>query len=322
MSIRLWFTSGAMLAVASLLMACGSGAENPQHSEGTVVPDDAKISAVEQAASRDDLWFETAKTLDVLSYGAVGDGMTDNTEVFRRVLAGGNRTIQIPTGDYVSDSLFFDANTILILEPGVVIRDAGRLGPQEKLLNIRTHDVRITGFGARVVADRAAYTSGEWRHGVQIYGAQRVMIEGLESSSHGGDGFYIGGPEGMPSSDVVLKGCRADDNRRQGLSVTNARRVRIVDCEFARSNGTSPQFGVDLEPNRPDDMLDSIDFLRVFTRENRGGGILINLERLNATSAAVDITIVDHSSEHEAPRLLTGIPASVAGSVRYRRMDP
>jgi hypothetical protein len=318
MSIRLVVLPGAMLTLGFLLCGCGGSDSQPQRDAAPV--DEATKRQVE-ATSNDDPVIQTSATIDGLSYGLVGDGVTDNTQVFERLLAGGNRTIEVPAGDYVSSSLFFDANTVLILEPGVVIRDAGRLGPQDKLFNIRTQNVRITGFGARIVADRAAYLSGEWRHGVQIYGASNVVIEGLESVGHGGDGFYIGGPEGKPSTDVVLRGCRADNNRRQGLSITNAQRVRVVDCEFANSNGTAPEFGVDLEPNSPADLMDSIAFLRVFTSGNRGGGILIHLDQLNATSAAVDIAIVGHSSEREAPPLLTSIPASVAGSVRYERMD-
>lgn len=320
MSIRLWPYSGAIITVASVIMACGSGATNPERSEpkGTISPDEAQISAIEQAASRDDLSFETAETVDALSYGAVGDGTTDNTEVFRRLLAGGNRTIHVPAGDYVTDKLEFAANTILVLEPGVTLRDAGRLGRLDRLLSIQTDNVRIVGLGARVIADRQNYTTDEWRHGVFIFGAHNVTIEGLESSSHGGDGFYVGGPLEHPSTDILIKGCKAGNNRRQGLSITSARRVRVVDSEFVETAGTSPQYGVDLEPNYPANVLDEIMFVRLRTAANRGGGLLIELNRLTAESEPVNIAVIDHASEQESPVVRVHRPESVRGVISYR----
>ncbi len=330
MSIRLWFTSSAVVAVASLLMACGSGTD-PERKEheatrqqapsagtpDTIPPDAAAIQDAEAAVRFADLSFTTAESVDALSYGLVGDGKTDNTAAFRRLLAGGNRTIHIPAGDYVTDQIELEANTVLELEPGVTIRDAGRLGRLDRLINIRAHDVRITGFGARIIADRASYQTEEWRHGVYIYGANRVLIEGLESSSHGGDGFYIGGPPEDPSTDVQIRGCLADNNRRQGLSITSARRVQIVDCEFRNTSGTAPEFGIDLEPNANYDLIDQIVILRARTTTNMGGGIMVHLRRSDPTSVPVEVTIIDHASSAERVRLRTHVPDGVAAVLRY-----
>lgn len=320
------------MAVVQALAGCGSSGHPdadppasaareatapPSGTADTIPPDTAAIEAADASASNSDFSFTTAQEVDALSYGLVGDGETDNTAVFRSLLLGGNRTIHVPPGDYVTDKLEFEANTVLALEPGVTIRDAGRLGKLDRLLNIRTHDVRITGFGARVIADRARYQTDEWRHGVYIYGASRVLIQGLESSSHGGDGFYIGGPAGHPSTDVQIRGCRADNNRRQGLSITSGRRVQIVDCEFTNTSGTAPSFGIDLEPNADYDTLDHIIILRAQTASNAGGGIMIELSRLVPTSTPVDITIIDHNSDAERLNLFTRVPSDVPAVLRY-----
>lgn len=288
----------------------------------TIVPDDEAIRRAEAAASPEDLRFTTAEVIDALSYGLVGDGRTDNTAVFQRLLTPGNRTIHVPPGDYVTSRLEFSANTVLMLAPGVIIRDAGLLEPQHRLLNIRTENVWISGQGARVIADRGDYTTGEQRHGVYIFGARRVLIEGLESSGQGGDGFYIGGPSGSPSTDIMLSGCSANNNRRQGLSVTSARRVRIVDSEFMSTNGTAPQFGIDLEPNSTLDVMDQITILRPQTRGNAGGGIFVNLHRVSETSEPVDITIIDHRSEAETPHLQTYVAPGARTVLRYSGERP
>jgi hypothetical protein len=331
MTICSWIRLTAILGAVSILTACGGDGDSGQHEPATarqqapsgtadtMPPDAAAIADADAAASRTDLFFTTAQSIDALSYGLVGDGKTDNTAVFRQLLAGGNRTIHIPAGDYVTDQIELEANTALELEAGVTIRDAGRLGRLDRLVNIRTHDVRVTGLGARIVADRASYPTDEWRHGVYIYGADRVLIEGLEASGHGGDGFYIGGPPDHPSTDVQLRGCLADNNRRQGLSVTSAHRVQIIDCQFTNTNGTAPAFGIDLEPNASYDSIDHIILLRPQTTANAGGGILINLERLDPSSAPVDVTVLDHLSTGERVSLRTQVPDGVAATLRYGR---
>jgi hypothetical protein len=305
-----------------MVAGCSSGggaSKEPEPVLGVVAPTAQAIQQVEDAASAADLLFQTAETVDGLSYGLLGDGVTDNTAAFQRVLSQGNRTIQIPAGDYVTGKITIPSNTILLLEPGVIIRDSGALASNERLINIQTENVRIVGHGASVVAERSDYTSGEQRHGVFIFGAKRIVIEGLDSSGHGGDGFYIGGPTGNPSIDVYLKGCRADNNRRQGLSITSARRVRVTDCEFSNTNGTAPQFGVDLEPNRPTDFLDDIILLRPYTQTNRGGGIQIYLAKLDATSHPVHVSVVGHTTSAEAPAVTTHVPDGVIATLQYSR---
>jgi hypothetical protein len=262
--------------------------------------DDATIARAEAAvAATNGASFVTSATVHGSSYGLTGDGVTNNTEAFRQLMSVGDRTIYIDRGDYVTGKFTIPRNTILILENGTIIRDSGELDIDDRLINIPNDNVYISAAGARVIAERADYTSGEFRHGVYIDGAQNVVIEGLESSSHGGDGFYVGGEPGDPAADIILKGCRADNNRRQGLSIVSARRVHIADCEFMNTNGTAPQFGVDLEPDAATQALDEIVFLRPQTLSNVGGGIMIQLRNLDATSEPVSVMVIDHFSQAE-----------------------
>jgi hypothetical protein len=284
---------------------------------GTVAPDEATIRDAEAAANADSFVFTTAQTIEGTSAGLIGDGRTDNTQAFRTLLAGGDRTIHIAAGDYVTDKLSIDSKTILRLDAGVIIRDAGRLGPAEPMLRITTNDVRIEGLGAKLIADRTLYTTGEWRHGVYIFGAQRVVISGLESSDQGGDGFYIGGPSGNPSVDVILKGCSADNNRRQGLSITSARRVTVVDSDFDDTQGTAPEFGVDLEPNDAVDVIDRVVFVRPHTASNAGGDFRLDFHALDATSETVSVAIIDHTFAADSPNIYVYVPSNARATLLY-----
>src|SRR5690606_8091018 len=98
--------------------------------------------------------------------------------------------------------------------------------------------------------------SGEWGHGIALDGAERVTVRDIRVTRCWGDGVRIGParagePERwLPCRDVALAGVVCDGNRRQGLSITAARNVRVVDCEFSNTRGTAPQCGIDIEPNK------------------------------------------------------------------------
>jgi hypothetical protein len=203
----------------------------------------------------------------------------------------------------------------------VIIRDSGHLGPHDALLQIYGDHVRINGAGAKLVENRADYTEGQARHGVVINHVSDVTIDGLESSDTGGDGFYITGPVGKPATNITLVNCIARNNRRQGLSITNARNVDIINSTFSGSNGAKPEFGVDLEPNRKTDYLDNILLFGVHTEANHGGGIVVYMAQTDSTSPKIDVEIVGHTSTGEATPFITYTgPQSVGGAIRYKRL--
>jgi hypothetical protein len=289
--------------IVSLLLLGGGGNDGltlttPDHT--TLAAEVAAADAVVNLATAKPS-FATDKRIEGSSVGLVGDGITDNTDAFRRLLQGGRRTIHIAAGNYVTGSLIIPGNTVLLLDRGVTLRDSGHLGPDDRLLNIFEDNVFIKGGGARVIADRSTYTTGEQRHGVCILGASNVVIDGLESSGHGGDGFFIGTPAGKPPPrNIALAHCLASNNRRQGLSITSGRRIFVADCTFQYTKGTAPQFGIDVEPDDPTNALDHIVILRPTTIGNNSGGIALWLDALKGTNT-VDIQVLDHISKDEAP---------------------
>ena len=264
--------------------------------------------------------FKTSQYIDAAHMGLVGDGKTDNTAVLRRLLGKGNRTVHIPAGDYVTGLLHIPKDTVLLLDPGVVLRDSGKLGPYDRFINILSDNVYIRGRGAKVLADRNSYQGGEQRHGVFIFGASNVVIDGLDSSGNSGDGFYIGGPRGKPARHIVLENCSASYNRRQGLSITSGSDIDVVNCVFSHTKGTAPQFGVDLEPDDPNDPLDGIRLVGVRTEDNYGGGISVYLGSRYTAPGGAHIAIIDHKSISEKHPYQVVAPHGGGASITYRSL--
>lgn len=264
------------------------------------------------------LRFPESQYVDGAEFGLVGDGRTDNTAAFRALLGHGGRAVHVEAGTYVTGALDIPGNTTLLLDPGVIIKDSGKLIPSAKLITISHDNVYIRGSGAEVLSDPRFYHGGEYRHGVFIIGATDVVIDGLQSSGNSGDGFYIGSNhQGKPALDVTLENCSALHNRRNGLSITAGVNINVVNCSFSYTRGTSPQFGIDIEPDTPREPLTNIKLASVQTVANASGGIAVYLGSAYAPQKPIRIQIVDHRSIGEHRAFFTNGVGRVRGTVMY-----
>jgi hypothetical protein len=82
----------------------------------------------------------------------------------------------------------------------------------------------------------------EWGHGLRVNNGGRGTVTGLKVSNCTGDGICIS------ADDVVIDGCMSTNNRRQGCSIVDGVGVKLLNSEFSFTNGTSPECGVDIEP--------------------------------------------------------------------------
>lgn len=264
------------------------------------------------------LRFPTAEYLEGSQHGLVGDGRTDNTAAFRALLGNGGRAIHVSAGTYVTGKLDIPGNTVLLLDRGVIIKDSGKLEPAAKLITISHNNVYIRAQGAQVLSDPRFYHGGEYRHGVFIVGATDVVIDGLQSNSNSGDGFYIGSNHAdKPALNVTLENCSALHNRRNGLSITGGVRISVLHCSFSYTRGTAPQFGVDIEPDTAREPLTDIKLVDVRTVGNASGGISVYFGPAYRPQKPVTIEIANHQSSHEGRAYYSFGTEHVRGTITY-----
>ena len=72
--------------------------------------------------------------------------------------------------------------------------------------------------------------------------------------------------------DIVVSNIVSTNNRRQGLSIGRVD-ITIRDSEFSYSNGTSPECGIDIEPDDPG-IADHVSIENCVLRGNRKYGLL------------------------------------------------
>lgn len=242
---------------------------------------------------------------NVRSYGAVGNGIADDTKAFQKAidaLPEDGGTVFVPPGTYLINGDLKDVERKEISGNSIRLRSKMhlRLSPYATLKQKPTDayasaiiyafnvsDVEIS--GGKVIGDLDEHrtTTGEHGHGVLVKNAERVTIRDIHASKCWGDGFYVGGTikDATKSFDVVFDKVISTSNRRQGLSITEADSVQVWNSEFNETGlikGTAPKCGIDIEPGKG---ITANDILiqNCVMRNNASYGILIYKRAKNVT---------------------------------------
>ena len=110
-------------------------------------------------------------------------------------------------------------------------------------------------------------TAHDEGHGICVWNNNKVLIENMVMQDVTGDGSLV-----LDSKDVTFVNNKIYNNRRQGISIVGGVRIKITDNEIYNINGTSPQFGIDIEgPGRVDE---DILIQNNYFHHNKGGDIV------------------------------------------------
>lgn len=220
---------------------------------------------------------KSQKNVNVENYGAKGDGMTDDTLNIQKAIdyvnSVGGGTVSIPAGDFIINpdvSINMKSGVQLSLSGDTVLKSSASGRVNSEVINIvDVNDVSVT--GGKIIGDRYIHkgTEGEWGVGINIVGSSKISVTGIHISNCWGDGIYIGD---RLASDIKIDNVISDNNRRQGLSITDARNVTITNSEFTNTNGTLPQAGIDIEPN-PGQSVENVKIDNVKLIGNKGSGV-------------------------------------------------
>lgn len=229
----------------------------------------------------------TPTQINVKDYGARGDGITNDTTGIQNAInyASANKIdeVYIPDGIYQINpdvKINLKNGISLILADNAVLRSMASSRANYAIINIAdVSNVHIS--GGSIIGDRTIHEgiTGEWGHGINIVGSNSVDIANIAISNCWGDGIYVDGSASQNFSDTLsILGVTLNNNRRQGISIISARNLLLKDSTATNTNGTDPQSGLDLEPDKSTQLLQNIVIDNFLTANNAGFGITSNFE--------------------------------------------
>lgn len=192
------------------------------------------------------------------------------------------KKVFIPDGNYQ-----IDAAGAITSQRGVSLRDNIHLRLSSKavlmaipnksanysILRINNvSNVKISGGIIKGERGEHLGKSGEWGMGIDINTSNNIEVENVLIEDCWGDGIYIGGT--MPSKGILIDSVKCTNNRRQGLSVVNCDDLIIRNSVFSLTKGTSPQSGIDLEPNEGQ-TVKNVEIYNCLLEKNADRGLLM-----------------------------------------------
>ena len=206
-------------------------------------------------------------------FGAVGDGVTDDTDAINAALSSGHKTI-VFTGNYAittSDNdeeygheglgLVVSSNTTLLFFNSKLI---GIPNNSKRYSVIKVKDVEnVNIIGAEIQCDKAL-NAGEHGFGIQVRHGDHIRIDNCKIYNALGDCITVGGhqdsalPNDGPSTNITISNCELYGARRQGITIGLGQNILVDSCYIHDIGGTAPQSGIDIEPNHAQSVCDDI----------------------------------------------------------------
>jgi parallel beta-helix repeat protein len=174
------------------------------------------------------------------------------------VVPAGTYLVGEATNDAYAAGIELQGNMTFELAQGAVIEMAPNDRWNYCVITVNDKS-NVTIRGGEVRGDRAnhIYEGGgahDEGHGICVWtSVDRILIEDMELHELTGDGVLIVGSkasdtaEELPSTNITLRNNDIHHNRRQGISIVGAHNVVIENNRIHHIEGTSPQFGIDIE---------------------------------------------------------------------------
>lgn len=263
--------------------------------------------------------------ISALSYKAIANDGIEDTQAIQSAIdhisSDGGGIATFPKGVYLIDatkSIILKNNVTLKFNEGAILKVIPNSAAYYEVLRI--HDVKKVSILGKltIVGDRKEHIGqeGQWGFGISIRGSEEVIIKNVQIQDCWGDGIYIGSTEQQNySKNITIENPVLKNNRRQGISIISAVNLKIIKPVITDTNGTSPESGIDIEPNQHTERIVNVNIINPNLFNNLGYGILIHLVNLNENSVPVSVT-VDFSESPIKDEFRVDKPEKIKGQIK------
>jgi parallel beta-helix repeat protein len=175
-----------------------------------------------------------SETISVKDFGAVGDGVTDDTTAIQNALDSGATKIVFPQGTYYTDTIETHTGQTLDLT-GSTLKLTPHTTSHNPVIRIGTVSSavnHVTIIGGTIDGNKTAqtYPSEEWSPAILIWGSNYNKVIGTIATNCAGDGITVGYDSGrvVGSNENTVQDCEVYNNFRQGIAVTYGNENQIL----------------------------------------------------------------------------------------------
>jgi len=224
-------------------------------------------TASEHRADHQTLHAQHNQTLNVKTFGATGDGTTDDTTAVQSAWTAAvaiGAAMYFPAGTYVIANLSFSSNNkpVTLFGDGwgsVIKQKTGAMyavSINGSSSNATLNPTGITIKGLRFVGTVATDLFSEHFHLLNINAVSDVLVSGCWFEGWRGDGIYLGSSNDGATErhnrrvrivDSFFDGINNDN--RQAISIIDCWNLNISRCTFRRCTRTDMPGAIDVEPN-------------------------------------------------------------------------
>ena len=222
-----------------------------------------------------------AQYISVKDFGAVGDGVTDDTAAINTAVTYANSVgggvVTFPSGTYMVNAS--GTTTGIQLKTGVYLN---LTGAKLKALSFNSPDYRLVWIqeqgncgviGGEIEGDKlttTATSTDAQGHGIYIIlNCANVTVQGVKVYNCYGDGIYTG----RLCTGTKITNCVLTNNGRNNISVVSSSNVVIDGCDISNANGNLPEAGIDVEPNPGDAVSNNVVITNCHIYGNTNEGI-------------------------------------------------
>lgn len=146
--------------------------------------------------------------------------------------------------------------------------------------------------------NRQKFKTERLLHSIFVYNSSDIVFNNLDLLNSLGDGIQIAADvnrDEVLSKDILIRNCRTTNSTRNGLSLIHCADITIENSSFNLTNGSSPEAGIDIEPDEDSIRPGVYDVVirNVEIHGNKGNGIAIPY-----IGVSEDVTI-EHCSIHQ-----------------------
>lgn len=224
------------------------------------------------------------EVVSVKDFGAVGDGVTNDTAAVQLAVNSGAKAVYFPSGTYLCSQITLVSGQTLYGDgPASIIKyNSGAALLYGLSASGATYLEDVTIRGLQLLGIVATSGFSEFIHLINVNGVRDFVVEDCQLIGFQGDGVYLGAftDNTRHNFNVRISGCLIDGvnkDNRNGVSVIDGTNVRIEGNTFQNCTRSSMPGPVDIEPNDAANIILDISVVGNTFRNSDGANGMVSV---------------------------------------------